>query len=553
MITRTEEMRGFRAMKGMARLSLLVMVVFAGTTSVMGQVATTPGPSAKKPARVTIAEDGNQLAAPQVVTILHRLNGLKLFRLMTRENQKLLAIAQLDEAFKIMGDVHTNVIAGLAMNDGQTIVARLPEVEAELDSPRVDDWFDGTISGAFANSGAFAKPSAPPNPSAPAIAATDSVGQWFDQPNVTVVARDGRRYFARFVGLDGVTGLSVLTLVDKASVPLLKQKVEKISVGQHLRLVGPEPIAPKVLPGNVQVRIGEIEGIVTNVTSTYGGSISKMKIRSPQITTANIGVIALDDAGQTVGIVDDVQSGEASLISAVQISNAAKRVLEREASVPRPWLGVSGEPIQALGSEDLVNVGWQKPQAAALTQERCGILLTAVAPNSPASTAALRSGDVILQVNGEDIRSADDFSWVLAETGPGNSATFTIMRPGQQKAENINLKLAGAFSTSFPASRSNTSPLKRSFLMAKGIETIALKQAVAARFGANNGLLVIYVQPESQAFKAGLRAGDVIETINGRAIPDAMQNLENRLDTELKFEVVRRKERIILTVSNKPQ
>jgi len=534
-------------------VNLLVLLMLIGTTSVLAQVASTPNAAPKKNGRVTSSADENQLAAPQVVTILHRLNGLKLFRLMTRENQKLMAISQLDEAFKITGDVHTNVIAGLAMNDGQTIVARLPEVEAELDSPRFVEWFDSTVSEAFANSAAFPKPSTPSKVSAPAIAATQNGPQWYDEPNVTVVARDGRRLFARFVGLDGVTGLSILKVTDRNSLPQLKEKIDKISVGQHLRLVGPEPIGPKVLRGNVSVRIGEIEGTITKVTSTYAGSVAKMKIRAPQITTANIGGIAVDDNGQTVGIVDDVQSGEASLISAAQITNAAQRVLARESSVPRPWLGVSGEPVEALASEGLISFGWQRPQATALMQERCGILLTSVAPNSPASTAALRSGDVILQVNGEDMRTADDFSWVLAETGSGNSATFTVMRPGQQKTENINLKLAGSFSTPFAAPKTNASLFKRSVLMAKGIETIALKQAVASRLGAKNGLLVIYVQPESAAFVAGLRAGDVIETINGQQIPDAMNSLDNASDAQLNLEVIRRKEKIVLTISNNPQ
>jgi len=90
-------------------------------------------------------------------------------------------------------------------------------------------------------------------------------------------------------------------------------------------------------------------------------------------------------------------------------------------------------------------------------------------------------------------------------------------------------------------------------LMAKGIETIALKQAVASRLGAKNGLLVIYVQPESAAFVAGLRAGDVIETINGQQIPDAMNNLDNASDAQLNLEVIRRKEKIVLTISNNPQ
>ena len=42
------------------------------------------------------------------------------------------AIAALDSAFNLMDDVHTNVIAGLAMDDGETIAAWLPEAEVEF-------------------------------------------------------------------------------------------------------------------------------------------------------------------------------------------------------------------------------------------------------------------------------------------------------------------------------------------------------------------------------------------------------------------------------------
>src|SRR5229473_7425905 len=73
--------------------------------------------------------------APQVVTILHRLNGLKVIRLLLRGNEQFGALANIDEAFQLAGDVHTNVIAGLALSDGQTIAAWLPEAEAELPPP----------------------------------------------------------------------------------------------------------------------------------------------------------------------------------------------------------------------------------------------------------------------------------------------------------------------------------------------------------------------------------------------------------------------------------
>ena len=77
----------------------------------------------------------NKPAAPQVVTILHTLNGIKVFRLLVRSKEQVEVIAKLDQAFQLAGEVHTNVIAGLALDDGQTVAAWLPEAEAEMPPP----------------------------------------------------------------------------------------------------------------------------------------------------------------------------------------------------------------------------------------------------------------------------------------------------------------------------------------------------------------------------------------------------------------------------------
>src|SRR5215467_6899874 len=94
-------------------------------------VAQTPAPP---PKAVKVSADKLR-TAPQVVTIIHRLNGLKMFRLLLRSEEQVQAIANVDLAFNLLDDVHTNVIAGLAMDDGETIAAWLPEAEAELDAP----------------------------------------------------------------------------------------------------------------------------------------------------------------------------------------------------------------------------------------------------------------------------------------------------------------------------------------------------------------------------------------------------------------------------------
>ena len=74
----------------------------------------TSAPAQTKPPRA----ETSAASASQVVTIVHRLNGLKMFRLLLRSQEQVEAIANLNEGFNFTDDVHTNIIAGLAMDDG---------------------------------------------------------------------------------------------------------------------------------------------------------------------------------------------------------------------------------------------------------------------------------------------------------------------------------------------------------------------------------------------------------------------------------------------------
>ncbi|MCA1575394.1 MAG: hypothetical protein LC770_12835, partial [Acidobacteria bacterium] len=199
----------------------------------------------------------NRPTAPQVVTILHRLNGFKMFRLLLRSNDDLRAIARLDDAFRMTAEVHTNVIAGLALEDGQTIAAWLPDAEAETQPPPMP--FGPSppraplgaprVSGQSPRAGTI-------TPGTPLVAGATNL---FERPDLTVIARDGKRLDARYVGLDAVTGLSILKLADKSLVRARDAKEEALGIGQRLRLFGPEPVLPSGsrVGGTIYARMGE--------------------------------------------------------------------------------------------------------------------------------------------------------------------------------------------------------------------------------------------------------------------------------------------------------
>jgi S1-C subfamily serine protease len=566
-------MRSNRRVRTLVLLTISVMCCQVPGYPQTATPSAPPTPLPAKPARpITPVRSGsvvagNRQTAPQVVTILHRLNGLKMFRLLLRSHGELRGIAGLDDAFKMTDEVHTNVIAGLALDDGETIVAWLPDAEVEVAPP----------PSPFA-------PVSPPPPKAPSPSvktqtprasrigsrAPAGIGapNFFERPDLTVIARDGKRLNASYVGLDGVTGLSILKVNDKNLPRAIETNEGSVAIGQHVRLFGPEPV-PKLETlggGTVYARIGETDGTVVELTRSPSGAISRITIGSTQLSAANIGGVVVNEAGETVGIVDAIENRRASLVPAVMVQTAAKRVLDRQASVPKPWLGVWGEPVVKLGLDQIVLKGWEREGAKMLAEARRGIMLTSVAPGSPAAVAELRPGDVILRVNQEEVRTADDFSWLLQEVGPGRSVNFMIARPGNLSPEAVDITLTESpepvFGPKVPEGQTGTAwgpgtaaglPLLNSIsgsLFAQGIETIALKPRAAAQFGGNGGLLVVFVRPSTPAFKAGLRSGDLIEAIDGKlvSLTTLPGHLSSANGSSHSFSVVRNKERLVIKV-----
>jgi serine protease Do len=176
-------------------------------------------------------------------------------------------------------------------------------------------------------------------------------------------------------------------------------------------------------------------------------------------------------------------------------------------------------------------------------------MLTSIVPGSPAALAALRAGDVILKVDDKDIKNAQDFTWWLEQAGPSSSVNFTVARPDRPAAEPVNVKLSGKMDQTFSFTfRNGIGGTKGSPLLEQGIETIALRPPVASQLGTTAGLLVVYVEPQSAASEAGLQAGDVIQSINGKPVSTFKATTQPASFT---LEIVRNKEKLVITVLTK--
>ena len=515
-------------------LSFIALIVAVGVSPAFGQTtppAQEPRPVAPASPRPAVPPQ-NRNATPQVVTVLHRLNGLKMFRLLLQREQDVEAIANLDNTFTLMNDVHTNVIAGLALDDGQTIAAKLPEVDVEFNI-------------------AFPRPPNPPDATPNAFYTYR--GSMLESPDLTVIDSEGKKVPAELIGLDGATGLSILKLSGKMSAPAPPLKdYNSIGVGTDVLLLGPEPAPPRsVGVTNLYVRMGESPGTVSYVTQAPSGRVARIKARSSRVLSpANVGGIAVNATGETLGIIDAVEGTEASILPTSSIRGAVKRVLAQQASVPKPWLGVKGNPVGFFKIDEMERFGWDAGRANNFAQDHNGIMLTWIAPDSPAALAALKAGDVITKFNNEAIKNAEVFSWMLEEAGPSSNIEFTVARPENKAEELVKVALSALPNRAATVRRPIPPGPRNRWLFNQGIEAIALRRLVAERFGSSSGLLIVYVEPGSAAFVAGLQPGDVIESIDGKPALGPMNAVTSDDSTApAKFEVVRKKQKMVIAVA----
>jgi S1-C subfamily serine protease len=557
--------------KGQLFIGLFLLNAFCVNAQVAG--GATPAPPA--PVRTVSVAPSQGVQAPQVVTVIHRLSGMKVLSLLHRGGQSPKIVG---DEFVTNKDMLTSVTAGLALGDGKTVVARLPQAEAELDFNLYWPAQTAPLPRFGQNAPKFITPNA---------AVAPSVG-YRGLPELQVIQRDGKPHAARYVGLDVGSGLSLLQIEGlNAATPRRDADEEKLSAGQRVRLLAPQrtyttpagfaPIAP---PGKLYLTVGEIEGKITGLKRSANGKLANLTISAPKLTGDFAGGIVLDDTGEAIGIVEASEGSEARVMPIASVRRAAERVLARRGNVPQPWLGIRGQAMAATSLPQLLSRGWTQQQASLLQAQRYGILLTAVAPNTPAALANLRSGDVIVKLNEDEVKGVEDFSFMLNEIGSGAIVNFTVLRrephvkslqlatpqiaapqkvaplPLKElerlKSEIVSVKLSESLKPVRSTWEWETKPrfsYSTDPLAAMGIESIPLSPKAAARLGAASGLLVVYVNQESSAARSGLRVFDIIESIDGKLVsPSNVAAFFSSIDAQPKnFTIIRDRQKFKFT------
>jgi serine protease Do len=328
-----------------------------------------------------------------------------------------------------------------------------------------------------------------------------------DEGGVEVTLGDGKRKFeARVIGKDPQTDLALIKIEAKGLTAITLADSEQLEVGDVVLAIG----NPFDLGQSVSLGIISALGRGLNVAD-YEDFIQT----DAAINQGNSGGALVDSQGRLIGVNQSIASpsgANAGVGFAVPV-NLAKAVMEQlieGGMVRRGFLGVMIQEVtpDLAKAFDLPDTG--------------GALVSGVQPNTPAAESGILEGDVIVEVNGKKATDSQHARLMISQNRPGSKIDLAIYRDGKPKT--ITAKL-GQLNADEPATLGDTGSLKQSERDSlDGVEVDDLTATarrdlqIPARI---KGALVTNVEPDSNAHKAGLREGNVIQSIDRQSVANA--------------------------------
>jgi len=320
-----------------------------------------------------------------------------------------------------------------------------------------------------------------------------------DMDGIRVKLIDKREFDATVIGKDPKTDLAVLQIDAMDLTDIALGNSDKVRVGEWVMAVG-SPFSENLS-----------HTVTTGIVSALGRS-NIMNAQSYEdfiqtdaaINPGNSGGALLNMDGELVGINTAIATGgyeKANRGVGFAIpSNMANRIMTDlidKGYVTRAWLGVF---IQELDNET----------ANALDIDtRNGALITDVVEDSPAEDAGIQEGDVIVEFNGKSIADPANLKNVVSLTAPESTNKVKVVRNGSSKIMNVVLKELPDNPQQF---LTRDKPNNTTF----GLRLKKLTESLRKKYNIDeNGepLIVIDIDPNGEAYKKGIREGDIIKNV----------------------------------------
>jgi len=316
-----------------------------------------------------------------------------------------------------------------------------------------------------------------------------------DADQIKVKLNDEREYDATIVGRDPNTDIALLKIDSDQNLPTVKLgDSDALKVGQWVVAIG----SPFGLEHTVTAGIVSAKGRVIG-SGPYDDFIQT----DASINPGNSGGPLLNLNGEVVGINTAIVASGQGIGFAIPV-NLAKGIivaLKTEGEVTRGWLGVAIQDLSADMAEYYE------------VENKSGVFVMNVFEGDPADKAGIKPKDIILEVNGQKIKTSRQLTSMIAGIHVGETAKIKILRDG--KEETVKVKIVRRDETKL-ATRGRPKEQREEF----GIRVSNLTPEIAQRLNIAeaSGVIVSEIQSGGKGEAADIRVGDIIKEINRRPI-----------------------------------
>lgn len=323
---------------------------------------------------------------------------------------------------------------------------------------------------------------------------------------IDVVLNNGTRLRAELLGEDAYIDVAVLRVQPSTPLPVVKfADSDQIRVGEPVMAIGnPSGLGGTVTAGIVSAKNRDIR------TSPFDNFIQT----DAAINRGNSGGPLFNMVGDVIGIntLGLTPSGGSIGLNFAVPANTAQPIiaqLREFGETRRGWLGVY---LQELTNEIAEALRLDPPR---------GVLISGVDPRGPAGPAGMHAGDVIIDLNGLEVRDPRQLQRIVAEMPVGSAVPVTVVRDGRSTELTVTL-------TRREAPAPGTTVVSALGMEVSGI-TPELRNELRLRVDAR-GVVVTAVNPDSQAGRQGIRPGIVITEVQNEAV-DSPGELVRRVET----------------------
>ncbi|MBI3291656.1 MAG: Do family serine endopeptidase [Elusimicrobia bacterium] len=334
-----------------------------------------------------------------------------------------------------------------------------------------------------------------------------------DEIKVMLMGEENQSYTGRVIGKDAKTDLAVIKITAARKLPAAPLgNSSKVRVGDWVLAIGsPFGLSQTVTAGIISA---ERQSLIIE-----GREYRDLLQTDAAINRGNSGGPLVNVRGEVIGINSAIYAPTgvfAGIGFAIPV-NRAKEILGdliHKGRVVRGWLGV--ELSKAITPAVVKQFG--------LPDER-GVLVNDVPKGSPADRAGIRRGDVIRTFDGVPVKDVDHLQSLVAKTPPKRTVRVQLIR--DRKPLEVTLVIGERPSSVDETGRlqKEERPPSREETVASwwGMKVHAMNEQLAEMYGlpsGESGVVIVELEPGSQAESSGLTVGDLIRAVNQRPTTD---------------------------------